>query len=116
MKKSFTIIGLLILSGCSSVISSSDLYDFGEEQAMSGAVKLDRIDVKKRTLRQSVTEEDYKLYLDGYTNGLSEFCTNENAKRFGLAGKTYNGTCDDINPQFKPIYAEAYEFRAFVEQ
>ncbi|WP_278183017.1 DUF2799 domain-containing protein [Vibrio misgurnus] len=94
--------------GCSSV-ALNDLYSFGEQQALAGERKLERLDVKKRTLRQSFSVEDYKEYLNGYTNGLIKFCTSKNAKELGSAGLIYNDICENVAPDFKSIYLESYE-------
>lgn len=115
IKQSLPLLGLALLFGCTSIVSS-ELYSFGEQQALTGEKQLERLDIKKRTLRRSITVEDYNEYLNGYSDGLAEFCTSENAKQLGLAGRSYNDTCDSIQPNFKAIYLEAYEFRAGVSK
>lgn len=115
IKQYLPLFGLTLLFGCTSTVSN-ELYSFGEQQALAGEKQLERLDVRKRTLRQSVTADEYSEYLNGYADGLAEFCTSENAKQLGLAGRAYNDTCDSIQPNFEAIYLEAYEFRAGISK
>jgi hypothetical protein len=109
MRKSVLLLPLtLIAVGCQST-GSGGLYNFGEQQAISGYELLDRIDVKKKMLRQKVTIEEYLEYKSGYENGLKTYCQDKNAITYGANGKEYNGICDNINPNFKVLYKENYK-------
>jgi len=101
MGKIFAVLTIILLAGC---VSTSTFTELGKTQALNGYTQLDRLGVKKKTLQKKVTPEEYQEYLSGYESNLPEFCKLDNAKKFALEGKPYNGTCDGIEPKFRSVY------------
>lgn len=113
MEKIFVLLTIILLAGCAS---SSTFSDLGKTQALNGDTQLDRLGVKKKTLKKKVTPEEYQEYSSGYQNSLPEFCKLDNAKKFALEGKVYNGSCDEIEPKFRTIYDANVQIRSDIEK
>ncbi|MFT6905137.1 MAG: hypothetical protein ACJAS1_001791 [Oleiphilaceae bacterium] len=112
MEKIFVLLTIILLAGC---VSTSTFSKLGKEQALDGYTQLDRLGVKKKTLQRKVTQEEYQEYLSGYESSLPEFCKLDNAKKFALEGKPYNGSCDEIEPKFRTVYDEMLKTRSPIE-
>ncbi len=97
MKLRYTL-SIMLLAISSTAVAQS-LTEHGYDDGMNG------IDMRYLSV------DDFDQYVQGYNQGLREYCNVENAIKLGEQGKMYRGVCDnnDDSAAFKTAYDKAFE-------
>lgn len=95
--KLMAVVLALLLAGCSSTIAlekGQTWEQFGYDLAMRGSKMIET---------SRLESVDVAAYKKGYVAGLKAFC-DQDGYDVGLSGLFYQGTCDEINPNFANQY------------
>jgi hypothetical protein len=104
---------IALLSGCASLSREQCLhgnwYSIGMADGRAG-LPTERLDLHSRACSEYGIRVDTQQYLDGYAQGLGEYCRLENAFESGLQGRRYQHVCPpEIDALFDRYNRAAYE-------
>jgi Protein of unknown function (DUF2799) len=102
---------MLLTAGCASMseteCNNADWYQQGMREALQGYPKSRLQDHREACAKAGIVPNDTQ-YMAGYDNGIRQFCTPENAVRWGRAGKSYQNSCPaDMDAAFRDRYQAA---------
>jgi hypothetical protein len=93
----FLCLGIVTLVACQSspktVVSceSADWYELGRRTGTTGQPS--QLDQERKRCTGQFDHTQEAVYINGYNNGLTEYCTNENGYALGKSGATLNKVC-----------------------
>lgn len=104
---------VVFLAGCASLSREQcrlgDWRGIGMADGRAGE-PAERLDQHSRACSEYGIRIDGQQYLDGYTQGLNEYCRLDNAFESGLRGRRYQHVCPpDIDALFERCNRAAYE-------
>ncbi|AVO49464.1 hypothetical protein C6568_09430 [Melaminivora suipulveris] len=99
---------LALLAGCAAMSEqecrTADWREQGLRDALDGQPRSRLADIHDACAKAGVRPVD-GLYLDGWSRGLSQFCTPDNGARWGRQGRSYANSCP---PELEAAFSDRY--------
>lgn len=100
----------MLLSGCAAMsekeCQTADWRDQGMKDALAGHDRSRLADVREACAKAGVMPNE-ALYLDGWNQGIRQFCTPDNGARWGRQGRSYSGSCPaELDAAFSDRYRQ----------
>ncbi len=113
MKLLGLLIVVMVLSGCATLnveqCRRGDWYGIGLADGRDGLPAADQLDRHMQACARHGVRVDMRLYQQGHTQGLLDYCRIDNAFDTGLRGQRYRHVCPpEIDPLFDHYNRAAY--------
>ena len=110
------VLTLAAISGCATMseaeCQNANWQLRGEDDGNSG-YRRDRVNSHTRACAEYGIKPDVAAYARGWEQGIRNFCTRDNGWEHGLAGKTYQNSCPDVQ---KAAFFEAFSLGSAIAE
>lgn len=101
-------VALALLGGCAAMSEqecrSANWYEQGQRDALAGQPRSRLADLHEACAKAGAVPND-RLYLDGWSRGVHQFCMPDNGARWGRQGRSYANTCP---PELDRAFSDRY--------
>ncbi|MGP8306738.1 DUF2799 domain-containing protein [Vibrio sp. YIC-376] len=101
---SLTLIGCSTGSEQSMLAQSGEWHSVGVIDGQQGHYQRAKVEL---TALNNIGNEGFQQYKQGYSQGISDYCSPENAYKHGDAGVRYSGQC--ANTEFEDLTVEKWQ-------